>query len=531
LLAGGARDLPDRQQNLRQTIAWSYDLLEAPERAAFRALSVFAGGFTIVAAAALLGMDEEDPELLDMLGALIDQSLLRRTGSTEGEPRVAMLETIREFGIEQLKASGEESALRSAHADFYRKLVERNADRTSGMALLSSTDELEDEMANIHLALNWFIDRGEADGAVGIVLAMSNFWMMRGYLVEGSRLLERAIEFVDRVSPEMQVRMLRLSGWFMCEGGNTDEALVRVKRAVEMSESLENMEERVAANNNLGVIHFHRKEYADAAKAFSRALEVAPPGTAKRVGALNNLGVLARLEGDYDRSRHYLELSLEERTAWGHPDPEAATNLNLAAILLKLGDLPRARLLLNEWFSEPWRLNSIDLAANGAFGLAHLALVEGDSALAAQLLGWSDDQRSKLPQVDEDLEHDDRQIREELTRLLGAEEFERLKTSGLEITREMLVSHARKLTSGPVPPPRLPATTRHAPAGLDPLTAREIEVARLVAAGKSTREIADMLFISARTAQTHVTNILGKLDLDSRAALAAWVVRNDPDGI
>jgi DNA-binding CsgD family transcriptional regulator len=317
----------------------------------------------------------------------------------------------------------------------------------------------------------------------------------------------------------------------MCVGGNTDEALVRVKRAAEMSESLENMEERVAAINSLGVIHYYRQELDDARAAFARALEVSPPGTSNRVGALNNLGVLARLADDYDAARRYLEQSLEERTAWGHPDPEAVTNLNLAEISLKLGDLPRARSLLAEWFSEPWRLNSLDLAANGVWGLAHLAMVDGQATLAAQLLGWSDDQRRGLPQIKHDEEPSDRHIRDELEAMFGTESYEQLLATGTSLNRETVLTHARTLTAGPLPPARLAATSRPARTGLDPLTAREIEVARLVAAGKSTREIADTLFISARTAQTHVTNILGKLDLESRAALAAWVVRHDPDAI
>jgi non-specific serine/threonine protein kinase len=184
--------------------------------------------------------------------------------------------------------------------------------------------------------------------------------------------------------------------------------------------------------------------------------------------------------------------------------------------------------LLAEWFSEPWRLNSYDLAANGAWGLAHLAEVEGDLPLAARLLGWADHQRRRLPVIDHDDVPSDRHIREHLEAALGPAEFERLLANGTELSRDELVTEARALTIGPVQPARLAASIRTVRNGLDPLTTREIEVARLVAEGKSTREIAETLFISTRTAQTHVTNVLGKLGIDSRAALAAWMVRNDP---
>ncbi len=533
ILAGGARDLPDRQQNLRQTIAWSYDLLEPTERTAFRALAVFAGGFSLPAAADVLGVDPDDAELLDTLGSLVDQSLLLRIASIDGEPRLTMLETIREFGLEQMRASGEEDSLRAAHALHYRKIAERNADSAVGLEFAAVSDELEEEIPNIHQALDWYLERGEADGAVSIVLAMSHFWMKRGYLVEGSRLMERAVEYVDQIEPVTQVRMLRLSAWFICVSGDPDEALLRSERAVEMARSLERPEDLASALNSLGVVHFYRNEHDGARQAFNETLDVAPFGSRFRIGALNNLGVISREEGSLEEARDVLLQGIDEQTRAKLPDPEAHTLLNLAEVTLELGDLDKAREFLREWSSERGRMRSLDSAASGVWVAARIAERDGDPVRAARLLGWADEQRRRMavPHVPGDKQDDE--LRKRMVESIGKPEFERLLAEGRELSLEHVVELTRDFGRSRTAPPASgrSASARPEPVGLDPLTAREIEVARLVAAGRSTRDIAETLFISARTAQTHVTNVLNKLDLESRAALAAWVVRNDADSI
>src|SRR5262249_16655510 len=125
VLTGGARDLPARQQTLRTAIAWSYDLLNEGERRVFRRLAVFAGGCTLEAGEAVcnqagdLGLD-----VFDGIASLVDKSLLRHEDPVEGEPRFRMLETIREYGLEQLAASGEAAALQRRHAEYYLRLAE-----------------------------------------------------------------------------------------------------------------------------------------------------------------------------------------------------------------------------------------------------------------------------------------------------------------------------------------------------------------------------------------------------------------------
>ena len=162
LLRGGARDVPDRHQTLRHAIAWSYDLLEAGEQALFRRLAVFAGGCTLEAAEAVC-QAVHDPaagpgqslEVLDGVASLVDKSLLRQQEQASGEPRFRMLETIREYGLECLTASGEEPAVRRAHADYYLALVEAAEPALTGPEQATWLERLEAEHDNLRAALRW----------------------------------------------------------------------------------------------------------------------------------------------------------------------------------------------------------------------------------------------------------------------------------------------------------------------------------------------------------------------------------------
>ncbi|MDP9371880.1 MAG: protein kinase, partial [Chloroflexota bacterium] len=186
LLAGGPRDLPERQRTLRDAIAWSHDLLTPAEQALFRRLAVFAGGFTLEAAEAVcLPPDDERTAIADGVWALADKSLLRREDAPDGEAHFGMLETIREFGLEHLAASGEETAVRQAHAAYVLALVERAEPALTGPEQGIWFDRLEIEHDNLRAALAWTLDRRAADVALRLGAAPWRFWSARGYLAEG----------------------------------------------------------------------------------------------------------------------------------------------------------------------------------------------------------------------------------------------------------------------------------------------------------------------------------------------------------
>ncbi len=190
LLTGGGRDLPARQQTMRDAIAWSHDLLTPEEQALFRWLAVFVGGFTLEGAEAVVfAGDALDLDVFEGVASLVDKSLLRQEVGPDEEPRFAMLETIREFGLERLAARGEEAAIQNAHAAYFLALVEQAESALLGpeqMAWLTWLDAAHD---NLRAALDWCL-ASDAEAGLRLAGALSLFWQVRGYLLEGRRWLE-----------------------------------------------------------------------------------------------------------------------------------------------------------------------------------------------------------------------------------------------------------------------------------------------------------------------------------------------------
>jgi non-specific serine/threonine protein kinase len=192
LLTGGARDLPARQRTLRDAIAWSHDLLDPEERAVFRRLATFAGGFTLEALEKVISPGGE----LDVFGLverLCEHSLLRSEDETGDEPRFGMLETVREFAAEQLAESGEEDATRAAHAAFFAALAEQARTGMLGPDEAAWHARLSVEHANVRAALGWLLERGEAETALAMAVGVRRFWEFRYHYAEGIGWLERAL--------------------------------------------------------------------------------------------------------------------------------------------------------------------------------------------------------------------------------------------------------------------------------------------------------------------------------------------------
>src|SRR5947209_1862334 len=198
VLTGGARDVPARQQTLRNLLAWSYDLLDGKEQQLFGRLSVFVGGGTLEAVEGLsTALGDLPAYVLDGLTSLIDKSLLRQTEQEGQEPRLLMLETIREYGLEVLAASGEMESTRRAHATYYLALAELAELELGGPQQGVWLDRLEREHDNLRAALQWTIEQGEAGGSMEMALrlggALRRFWWGRGHWSEGRNFLERAL--------------------------------------------------------------------------------------------------------------------------------------------------------------------------------------------------------------------------------------------------------------------------------------------------------------------------------------------------
>jgi predicted ATPase len=194
LLTGGSVDLPARQRTLREAIGWSHDLLDEAERVLFRRLSVFAGGWTLEATAAVSEEGEDEGwDGIDVLASLVDKSLVMRLATESGAVRFTMLATIREFAHERLNEASEGEAIRGRHADFLLALAERAEPHLRKVEQKRWLDELELEHDNLRAALRWAIDAAVAPVALRLVAALWRFWQLHGHLAEGRRWAEEAV--------------------------------------------------------------------------------------------------------------------------------------------------------------------------------------------------------------------------------------------------------------------------------------------------------------------------------------------------
>lgn len=204
-----ARDVPARQQTLRGAIAWSYDLLEPVERQVFRRIAVCVNGATQAAAESICssGVEEDIPTLLD---ALVDKSMLLRQGREDQSQRYRQLQTLREYGLEQLAVLEELEATRAAHASYYLSWVEQVAPLLSGAEQISWLDCLERDYDNVRAALEWFLEdsKGRAEQALRLCIALQGFWEIRGYMSEGLAFMARALPERQNASPSIQMQAL-----------------------------------------------------------------------------------------------------------------------------------------------------------------------------------------------------------------------------------------------------------------------------------------------------------------------------------
>lgn len=307
LLTAGARDLPERQQTLRATISWSYELLDDRERDLFARLSVFAGGFSLEVAEAVCAAD------LDALASLIDKSLVRRDGE-----RFGMLQTIREYALERLASDGEEDDLRARHADYFLEHAEQAyAERIEHEA--EWAERLEDEHDNLRAALDWF----ESDPARELQLAgaLGWFWFSRSHLAEGRSRLAHALEH-ESPGDQLQARALAGAGALAAWQGDIEAAEAVLPRAISLWEELGERVEQALALESLGWGYFFVGNDASARAQFERSLVLQQRGADPRLVNRAQLGVCQVLvsQGDLEPAERLaheaLALAEQQDDAW-----------------------------------------------------------------------------------------------------------------------------------------------------------------------------------------------------------------------
>jgi len=388
VLTGGARDMPARQQTLRNTIAWSYNQLDAQEQRLFRQLSVFVGGCTVLAVEALrTTLGDGTAMILDGVASLIDKSLLQQTEQEGEEPYLLMLETIREYGLECLAASGEMQATRQAHAAYYLRLTEEAEQQLLGAEQVLWLDRLEREQDNVRAALSWLIESGELETALRLGGALWRFWWMRGHLSEGRAVLERLLMASGAGASSIRAKALIGAGVLTGEQGNWSQAEILCEESLRLFRALQDWRGIVTSLWMLGHAAITTGKYAEARILGGEALSLSRQ-VKDTWGIATSLEILtstAHDEGKYEEARAWGEEYLTYARKAGDTRTTAHALLMLGVVNFSLGDLVRGHTLLMEGLALSKEVGD---ERNIAYALSFLGMVtflQGEYATAPAL--------------------------------------------------------------------------------------------------------------------------------------------------
>jgi predicted ATPase/DNA-binding CsgD family transcriptional regulator len=615
LLTGGGQNAPARHQTLRKTLAWSYDLLSPEEQWLFRRVSVFVGGFTLQAVEALCQTPGAPaPDALDRVASLLDKSLVYRTAQQpEDEPRFALLETVREFGLECLAEAGETEATRQAHAAYYLQLAEEANLHLQAAEQGQWFDCLERERENLRAAMSFLLERARVEGqpaedqrqyaqlALRFCTALYWFWYTRMYYREGLRFLEQAIAVGQRADARLRLRALSDAGALYSELDALDRADEMLNESLTLAREYGDQAGMANALFQLGCVKIVQGRYADSLPQIeeSAALFLQLGDTWSRARSLTQLGCLATTQGAHAQARALLEealatyralgdrfrialvlyelararwvdqqdilktkalaeeslalyravgakacsadvLALLAEIALAQGEPIRAREMaeeavaifkevgiawetarvmtSLAHIAAAQGDLEAARTCYQEGFSLTSKYSDW-LMAVILEGLAAVVAEQGSPAWAAQLWGAAEALRERLGAPMQPLfrsAYD--QAVAGVRSVLGEKTFATAWAEGRALTpKQAFAAQPQPMLPRPAPPAR--ATI--APGGL---TAREVEVLRLLAEGLTDTQIAERLIISPRTVNNHLTSIYSKLEVSSRVAATRYAL-------
>jgi predicted ATPase/DNA-binding CsgD family transcriptional regulator len=526
LLTRGSRTALPRHRTLRAAMDWSHELLSGQEAIVFRRLSVFAGGWTLEAAEEICaGNGVERPEILDLLTQLVDKSLVMAE-TRHDEARYRLLETVRQYGQDRLHQAGEADVARRRHRDWYLALAERAEPKLHGPEQKMWLEGLEREHDNLRAALEWC--KATSDGeelGLRLAAALRGFWEHRGYFAEGRLWLEGLLFHGGTAAPLLRIRALNGAGILAYRQGDYERVLVLCGEARALSEGHGDARGSAQALHFLAHVTQARGDYDGAAEMMERSVALYQEA-ADKWGIANSvdcLGEIARSKGDYTRAAALTEQALALYREVGEVRGAAHILHNLAYVRLHQGCPTAAAALFRESLIKAQDLKSTRDAIMGVAGLAAARAGEMAAVRVARLLGAVDALLKTAGIHLEPAEHADFQETVAAVRgRLGDEAFASAWTGGRHMTLEEAAEDALAPAAEPSEPRA--GRTRESGAVPDPLTAREREVAVLVARGLTNRDIASRLVIAERTAEGHVQSVLNKLGFNSRAQIAAWAV-------
>jgi len=490
LLTDGQRDLPARQQTLRNTIAWSYDLLEEEDKKLFRRLSVFAGSFSFEAAEVICVTGKASSEKgLDQLSRLVEKSLLL-SDTVDGEVRFRMLETIREFAFESLVSTVENEQIVSRFADYFISLAERAESELRGPDQGVWLARLEHDHDNLRVALRRSLEKEKIELSLRFCSALWFFWYIRGYLTEGRLWIERTLAECWTTVPRLRTKALLGAGTLAAFQYDFPKARSLLNESLAISRELGDNQGIGRALNVLGILARNQGDFTEGQKLHEESLakfrELGDKWGIATV--LNSLGVGARYQAHYDEAIAIHRQSLELFRELGDKRSIARALANLGSTLIRKVDYESARRLLDEslslylelgdkigiadslcehgvltrreqdyntaakWLKEAMlvykEIGSSDGIAACFEEFVGCACAEGRFDRAAKLLGAAQVIREALdsPIPPEDRNEHERHVTMAQS-ALGQENFEREKTNGREMTREEGVEYALEVES------------------------------------------------------------------------------------
>jgi predicted ATPase/DNA-binding SARP family transcriptional activator/DNA-binding CsgD family transcriptional regulator len=567
LLTTGSRTATARQQTLRGALNWSYDLLSESERVLFGRLSVFAGGWTLETAEVVGAGDYiEEGEVFALLLRLVDKSLVVVEASAGGEVRYRMLEPVRQYAQEKLEKNRETQAAERAHARYFLALSEEAEPELLGPRETQWYDRLEQEHDNIRVALARSLDRAEPELGVRLAGAIWWFWHRHGHLSEGLRWLDEGLTRGGGASAVARAKALGGVGWLAYGQGDIDRMKESVTEGLKLSsEAGLGGYHRALFVGVLGAASRQEGDYERATKLAEESLSLSRQAN-DMGGMANSLLILGTASmwgsGDLEQARAFYEEALAVSREFGsasilrsslnsvaltyllqrdlgrakaHAEEAAALSqeagdrtllplplTTLGWVALLRGDLERAEALHKESLA-------LSRGMGGSMGtlafleaLACTAGAKGEAEKAARLIGAAEALReamrvgpwAALRALEEPYLVGARSQLEEGT---WAEAWE----EGQKMSMEAAIEYALSEDDSSTIATRTQEQTSSATARTPALTRREREVAELVVRGRTNRQIALELFVSERTVDHHVSNILKKLDLSSREQVAS----------